>query len=212
MGLGVVDAYLYLVAGLTCHRILVRHHSGAACRDIDLRVGGDHRLVHAVERQPVAFGAPESAFLDTEFVAVHAFAIDDVEATIVAHLCDLSIRGLNVKVVVFGVGGVFRLWLEVGVGSRGGVDHAPDDAFVLPVHEHLFAEMLNHHLRLVGIWERSIVEASQGCGGLKNAVDLIECEKGGVLTCLIVDNADLVQVQFHTVVAPPCHVFPRRCM
>ena len=68
--------------------------------------------------------------------------------------------------------------------------------------------MLNHHLRLVGIWERSIVEASQRCGGLKDAVDLIECEKGGVLTCLIVDNADLVQVQFHTVVAPPCHIFP----
>lgn len=69
-GGGVVDAYFYLVAGHSCHRVTDVIHFSYTCGDVYKRVLRHHAFVHAVESEQVAFRAPEGTFVDAEFIAV----------------------------------------------------------------------------------------------------------------------------------------------
>ena len=73
----VVNAYFYLMARHSCHRITYIVHFTYACSDVYKRILCHHALVHTVESEQVAFRAPESAFVDTEFIAVHRLPTND---------------------------------------------------------------------------------------------------------------------------------------
>ena len=60
-----------------CHRITYIVHFAYACSDVYKRVLCHHALVHTVESEQVAFRAPESAFVDTEFIAVYCLPAND---------------------------------------------------------------------------------------------------------------------------------------
>jgi hypothetical protein len=99
----IIDAERHLVTRLACHRIFVgsissdartrvRHDFGIG--DVDLRIVGHHRLIHAIEREFLAVGTPEETTVDAEFVAVHALTVDDVTGTVCRQLAH-GIDGLR---------------------------------------------------------------------------------------------------------------------
>ena len=51
-----------LVAGRACHGVLDRLRFRYAVADVNEGIIGHHALVHAVEAEPLAVGAPEGAF------------------------------------------------------------------------------------------------------------------------------------------------------
>ena len=78
----VIDAHSDLVARHASHGILVGSVAGGAVRDVDLRIVGHHRLVHAIERKEVAFGTPKRAFCNAKLIAVYALSVHQFTRTV----------------------------------------------------------------------------------------------------------------------------------
>ena len=74
---GVVDTYLHLVAGHSCHWIADIVHFAHTCGNVYKRVLSHHTFIHTVEGEQITFRAPECTFVDTELIAVYGLAADD---------------------------------------------------------------------------------------------------------------------------------------
>ena len=97
-GSRVVDAYFYLVAGHSRHWITDVVHFPYACGDVYKRILRDHAFVHAVESEQVSFRAPESAFVDAEFIAVYGLTADNAFGLVSDGLF------VHIQVIVYCVG------------------------------------------------------------------------------------------------------------
>ena len=78
----VIDANRYFVAGHTCHRIFIGFVGGRPWEDVNLRIVGNHTLVHAVEGQLVAVRTPEGTLVDTELITMHGLSIYDLSTAV----------------------------------------------------------------------------------------------------------------------------------
>ena len=76
-GSRVVNAYFYLMARHSCHRIAYVIYFAYTCSDVYKRVLCHHAFIHTVESEQVTFRTPESSFVDTEFIAVHCLSAND---------------------------------------------------------------------------------------------------------------------------------------
>ena len=101
---GVVDAHGHLVAGHTCHRVLLGSELRHAVVYIDEREVRHHRLVHAIEGQEVALRTPEEALVDAKLVAVNAHSVLQFAATVFRDLLVVALRVADVEIPAFDVG------------------------------------------------------------------------------------------------------------
>ena len=98
----VIDAHCHLMALHAGHGVFERLLTGNAGGGVHQGVVGHHRLVHAVKGQEVALRRPEGTLFNTELIAMHRLAIDNV---LIGRLNRESIDPvLNVQVVVAGIG------------------------------------------------------------------------------------------------------------
>ena len=111
--LQVVDADGDLVAGHAGHRVLVGDVGGLPWEDVDLRVVGHHRLVHAVEGKLLAVGTPEDAFLNAELVAVDGLSVDDFARAVGGELPLVACGIAYTELIVLDVGYRARLAVPV---------------------------------------------------------------------------------------------------
>ena len=78
----VIDAHGDLVARHAGHGIFVGSIAGGAVADVDLRIVGHHRLVHAIERKEIAFGTPKRAFCNAKLIAVYTLSVHQFTRTV----------------------------------------------------------------------------------------------------------------------------------
>ena len=63
---------------------------------------GDHGLIHAVERELVAFGTPKGAFVDAKLIAVNGSTVEKFTIAVGGNLVPAAIGSSDEEVVVFG--------------------------------------------------------------------------------------------------------------
>ena len=107
----------HLVAGHTCHRVLVRFQGSDAGRCIYLRIVCHHALVHAVESHQVALRAPEDTAVDAEFIAMHGLSAE-YAVRFVGHSKSVHVEVVSYGVCYVSAGGVQR---HVGIRFLGEV-------------------------------------------------------------------------------------------
>ena len=71
-----------LMAGHSCHRVFDMIDFSHAFGNINQWIIGHHRFVHAIKRQEISAGRPESAFADAKFVAVHRLSVYDTRVLV----------------------------------------------------------------------------------------------------------------------------------
>ena len=108
IGSGVEDTHRDFVARHSCHRVFVgsRHGHTIGFRHLNVHewIVRHHRLVHTVERQAAAVGAPERAFVDAELIAVHARAVEEFAVAVGRYGMSAAVGGEHIEVVGFGIG------------------------------------------------------------------------------------------------------------
>ena len=90
----------HLMRRHSSHRIFVGSVGSHALKGVDLRIVGHHRLVHAIERQLLAVGRKECAFVDSKLVAVYALPVYNLARAVGAKLMQLAVLCFNIQVVV----------------------------------------------------------------------------------------------------------------
>ena len=178
------------------HGVLVGLKLSLAGEDVHLRIVGHHALIHAVEGQALAVGAPEESFTDAELIAVDGLAIDNLSRAISGELPLLAVSGTHVELLVAleGQGATLLrpvLFGLVGVGGLG-----PLEAFFLKIVERPAILAAQEHQRLVSV----------GIGGSEGRAEVdVGLQQGEehVLLAVGVDGAALFHVLIHQLVAPP---------
>ena len=202
----VIDAHGDLVGGLPRHGVLVGLVGGDVGEEVHLRVVGDHALVHAVEGEAHAVGAPEEAAVDAELVAVHALSVYDLARTVGGELYVATAIGrAEVELVAIDVGRVARCGVEAAGLILCGTALLPHQLLLLEVDELALAAKVEQHQGLVGIGEAGVVEGAQAAlgGEAQPLVDLGNGEEGGLFARLLVHEVALLHVEAHEMVAPP---------
>ena len=69
---------------------------------VDLWIVCDHRLIHTVEGELVAFGTPKGAFVDAKLIAVNGSAVEKFAIAVGGNLVRAAIGSGDEEVVVFG--------------------------------------------------------------------------------------------------------------
>ena len=162
----VIHSNGHLVARHSRHRIFVGFEGRLALEGVHLRIVGHHRLVHAVEGEPLSVGTPEETFLNAELVAVYGLSIHYLSAAVGGQLCVHVIGVGHVELVVFYVGMCLRLIAKLCCRTVVLVDFP---------HHFLHAEVVDQyrlfrhqqHLRLVGV----------GAVGVEQRIDLVVLEQ-----------------------------------
>ena len=134
---GVEDADGDLVGGHTGHGVFLGRGLGDAHGtryvDVDERIVGDHALIHAIEGEPAAVGAPEGAFVDAKFVAVHGGAVEQFAAAVGRNGVLATVGGGDVEIIVLGVGQGATCRGEVLVADAALEGNGPFDATIFPI-------------------------------------------------------------------------------
>ena len=135
--LRIEDADGDLVGGHTGHGVFLGRGLGDAHGrghvDGDERIVGDHALVHAVEGEPATVGAPEGAFVDAKFVAVHGGTVEQFAAAVGRHGVLATVGGGDVEIIVLGVGKGATRRGEVLVADAALEGNGPFDATIFPI-------------------------------------------------------------------------------
>ena len=195
----VVDAHLHLVARHAGHGVADVVHLTHTCGDVYQRISGHHRLVHAVEGQQVACGAPEGTFRDAELVAVNALSADDAFG-FVGHLLVV-----HVEVVFQGVGHVSACHGIVRVGGLLVKSQDIGSLSCLPVVGDVSAGQGDEEFRLVFPRQLYVVEVRQLAQlfGFECLVDAFTGREQCFLAVLGVDGHEGVDARLDALVAPP---------
>ena len=193
---------------LARHGVFLGGELGHAVVNVDQGEVGDHRLVHAVEGEEVALGAPEEAFVDAELVAVYAQAVLEFAGTVGRHLEGLAVGALHEEVPVLHVG-------QVAGGACGfqglgalGLGLGPDYLLRLPVIEEAGFGRGEHALRFLARGEglRHEAVALAPLRRVERGIDFVEGEEHlgllGLLSFLVGECLYLLHVEFHEAVAP----------
>ena len=202
----VVDAHRHLVRCLTCHRVFVGLACGFAREDVDLRVVGHHRLVHAIERQPLAVGTPEESFRDAELVAVNALPVNNLARVVGGELLGFFTVA-DIELMPFhgcqmSGSGTKILGLHV-VAVEGA-----QECLALPIHEHDLSPVDQLCDGLLGVGKLDVVEMAHTVVlvALNNVVHLVERKQRLFGAAFRVDKIAGIQVLPDELVAPPCIV------
>ena len=147
--------------------------------DVDERIVGDHALIHAVEGEPATVGAPEGAFVDAEFVAVHGGAVEEFAAAVGRHGVLATVGGGDVEIIVLGVGEGAACRGEVLVADAALEGDEPFDATVFPIIVEEGAGGAESGDGATGFGEGGGGEGAQHAtpGGVERCIDLSEGEK-----------------------------------
>ena len=99
------DANSDFVHRHTCHGIFVGIGLSNAHfwvhQSVDLWIVCHHGLVHAIESELIALGAPECTFVDAKLIAVNRGAVEQFAVAICRHLMGATVGGGDKEVVVF---------------------------------------------------------------------------------------------------------------
>ena len=97
-----------------CHRVFIGFAGSNTRVDIYLRIVCHLTLVHAVESQFLAVGAPEGTGRNTEFISVYGRTVHHTGRAVGGQLVLLVIGIPHVQLVVFHVGYSPRCLVPVG--------------------------------------------------------------------------------------------------
>ena len=81
-----VYAQGYCVTAIAGHRVFDAVGLGRSGLNAKKWIISYPALIHAIKSQLVVVGAPEKAFADAEFIAMHALTVNDAVATILGDL------------------------------------------------------------------------------------------------------------------------------
>ena len=147
--------------------------------DGDERIVGDHALIHAVEGEPSAVGAPEGAFVDAKFVAVHGGTVEEFAAAVGRHGVLATVGGGDVEIVVLGIGEGATCRGEVLVADAALEGNGPFDATIFPIIVEEGAGGAESGDGATGFGEGGGGEGAQhaATGSVERCIDLSEGEK-----------------------------------
>ena len=203
--LQVIDADGYLVARHAGHRVLVGLVCCCSGEDVNLRVVGDHALVHAVESQALAVGTPECAFVDAPLVAVDSLAIDNLTRTVCSQLVLMTFTVADIELMILQVGRSLGNAVPV-VGLRLGDAVLPDNPLILEIHQDDGLSVAHHHQRFVGIGEGCVHQVAHipyAIIALSPTVDVVEREEPLLFSRLDINGVTLLHIRLYQLVTPP---------
>ena len=147
--------------------------------DVDERIVGDHALVHAIEGEAASVGAPESAFVNAEFVTVNGGAVEQLAVAVGGNGVAASVGGGDVEIIVLGVGQGLTRGSEVLVFDASFERDRPFDATIFPIVAKERAGGAKGGNGTTGFGEGGGGERTQHAttGGVERGIDLGEGEK-----------------------------------
>ena len=206
-GCHVVYAHGHLMRCLAGHGILVGLVGGDTGEEVHLRIVGHHALVHAVEGEAHAIGAPEESAMDAKLIAVYAAAIHNLARSVGGELYVLAAIGrAEVELVAIDIGGMARDGVEVACLQLIGTALAPHLLLLLEVDEATLAAKLQQHQRLVAVGEGGVVERTQAIiwRTSQPLVHVVNGEEHCLLARFLIHEVALLHIEAHQLVAPPC--------
>ena len=181
--LRIEDADGDLMRGHARHGVLLGRGLGDAHGrghvDVDERIVGDHALVHAIEGETASVEAPESAFVNAEFVAVDGGAVEQLTVAVGGNGVAASVGGGDVEIIVLGVGQGLTRGSEVLVFDASFEWDRPFDATIFPIVAKERAGGAKGGNGTTGFGEGGGGERTQhaATGGVERGIDLGEGEK-----------------------------------
>ena len=131
------DANSDFVHRHTCHGVFVGiwlcHTHFGTDQGVDLWIICHHGLIHSIERELVAFGAPECAFVDAKLIAVNGSTVEKFAIAVGGNLVRAPIGSGDEEVVVFGESQRARSYAEVFVCDALFEGKRPNDGLFLPI-------------------------------------------------------------------------------
>ena len=91
-----INPQCYSMTAIAGHRVFDAVGLGRSSLNAKQRIISYSALIHAIKSQLVVVAAPEKAFADTKFVAMHTLTINNAVATILGDLDFARSRGRQV--------------------------------------------------------------------------------------------------------------------